>query len=250
MSHRVIQQWNQWLNQGLGVQLLNAEKDLLEGFLNGIYGKHVLLIGVPAQGELIKSLLVPYHLLLSPLLTTPPKDEIRGIESTLNELPIASGSVSLVVLPHSLELVDNPRQVLSEACRIVQPEGHIIICGFNPFSLWGVRKWFPQKKDLQLNRRFHKAGTIINWLNLADFELIRLARTFYRPPLANEKISKSLRFLEWIGRKCHLPWGGVYMLMARAKVVPLTPIRWRWKQSLAAVTLPTSLTGPSIRNSK
>ncbi len=38
--------------------------------------------------------------------------------------------------------------------------------------------------------------------------------------------------------------------MAKAKVIPLTPIRWRWQQKIARVSIPTSIPGPTIRNSK
>ena len=55
------------------------------------------------------------------------------------------GSIDLVILPHILECIDNPRQLLAEACRIIKPEGHIIICGFNPHSLWGLKKIMGKK---------------------------------------------------------------------------------------------------------
>lgn len=242
MSHRWIQQWNQWVNQKPGQQVLQAEKALLDSFLAGIYGKHALLLGVPQQASLLESLASPCHLLLTPLLYRQ-QGELKGVESSLNELPILSGSVDLVILPHTLELVDNPRQVLSEACRIVKPEGHIILLGFNPYSLWGLKKKRPTP-------RLINSGTLKKWLNLADFELIKQSSALYGLPRGGQRASGKFDFMEWLGKSCHLPWGGVYMLMARAKVIPLTPIRLRWKQSLSSVTMPTPISGPSIRNSK
>jgi SAM-dependent methyltransferase len=250
MSHRLIVHWNQWLNQGLGQLVLTTEQAILEAFLLRIYGKHAILVGVPQQANLLLSLDLPCQLLLTPLYHS--LGNLKAIESNLYELPIATGSVDLVILPHTLELVDNPRQLLAEACRIVKPEGHLIICGFNPYSLWGLKKAFLHGSGhfMLPALNFLKHHTIKKWLDLSDFELIKESKALYSPPLQNQKILKKLRFLEWLGNKCHLPGGAVYVVMAKAKVIPLTPIRWRWKQNLASVRIPSSIPGPTIRNTK
>src|SRR5690606_4575216 len=54
-------------------------------------------------------------------------------------LPLASQSVDLLVLPHTLEYADDPHAVLREAERVLIHEGRLIIAGFNPWSLWGAR---------------------------------------------------------------------------------------------------------------
>jgi ubiquinone/menaquinone biosynthesis C-methylase UbiE len=56
------------------------------------------------------------------------------------ELPFATQSLDLVVLPHVLEFAAEPHQVLREVERVLIPEGQVIICGFNPSSLWGMRQ--------------------------------------------------------------------------------------------------------------
>lgn len=249
MSHRSIVQWNQWLNQGLGELVLQAEQVLFNGFLTGKYGKHVVLVGVPQQHSLIKMLDLPCHSLLSPLLCSKQSD-LRVIESTLYELPMLSGSVDVVVLPHTLELVDNPRQLLAEACRIIKPEGHLLLSGFNPYSLWGLRKLIQTKTKTLPAFHSLQQRTLQNWLHLSDFELVKQANALYSPPMQNKRILKKLHFLEWVGNKCHLPWGAVYVLMARAKVIPLTPVRLRWKQSVAGMRIPTSIPGPTVRTAK
>src|SRR5690606_23939020 len=56
------------------------------------------------------------------------------------ELPFASQSIDLLVLPHSLELSPEPHRLLREAERVLVPEGKLLVTCFNPYSLWGVRQ--------------------------------------------------------------------------------------------------------------
>lgn len=248
MSHRSIVDWNQWLRAGLGQLVLQAEQGVVKCYAADKFGKHALLIGVPHQNSLLISLeIIPFHLLLTPLQPTQ-EAGMKSIQSHLYELPIASGSVDMVILPHTLELVDNPRQLLAEACRIVKPEGHLIISGFNPYSLWGIIKISRRKNGVIPDLNFLKYKTVRQWLKLSDFELVKHSTVLYAPPIKNQQLVKKLQFLEWLGNKCHLPWGAVYIMMARAKVIPLTPIRLRWKQSLATLPIPTRIPGPTVRN--
>lgn len=249
MSHRSIVQWNQWLSKDLGLRVVEAERKTLETFLSGIYGKHAVLIGVPHQYDLIKTLDMPCQLLVTPL-PGHKISEIKVIDSNLYELPLASASVDLVILPHTLELVDNPRQLLTEACRIVRPQGHLIICGFNPYSLWGLSKSVMKKHSALSNMHSLKQGLLKKWLHLSDFEMLKQNTLLYALPLQSAGFLKALQFIEWLGCKSHLPCGAIYVLIARAKVIPLTPIRLRWKQSITSVRIPNSIPGPTIRNAK
>ena len=248
-SYRAIQQWNRWLSHFLGGELLLAENKLLLNLTEHCYGKHTVLVGVPKQNSLLEKGQIPDRILVTPFVLH--DKNIRYVEGDWNELPISTGSVDLVVLPHSLEYVDNPRQVLAEACRIVKPEGSIVIFGFNPHSLWGLQgSWNKiNSRDAYSGKgNFLSTSTVKQWLALADFELLKQRSLLFRPPIDQPKIFQKLKFMEWIGDKCILPFGGVYALMAKAKVIPLTPIRLNWKQQLAGAKL--TIPGPSIRNSE
>ncbi len=243
--YRAIQQWNHWLTQPLGKKFLEAEQQYLPALLQRRTGKQVLLIGVPHQHGLLKSSPMFCHFLLSPLVHK--NDSVSYIESELDELPILSGSIDLVLLPHALEHVDNSQQLLAEACRVVKPEGHIIILGFNPMSLWGLKKILTKEKHTPWSGSFIRASVVKKWLALADFELIKQETFLFRPPLHHLKLYQKLKLMEWIGKKLRMPWGGVYALTAKAKVIPLTPIKWRWQQKLSSVHV--TIPRPTTRNS-
>lgn len=90
------------------------------------------------------------------------------------------------------------------------------------------------------------ANKIKEWLALTDFELIKHDTFLFRPPLEQENVYQQLKIVEWLGHKLLRPLGGAYMIMAKAKVIPLTSIKVHWKQELSGV--PVSIPGQSIRN--
>jgi SAM-dependent methyltransferase len=246
-TYRIIQQWNHWVVQALGKNILFAEHQALSALLTSYFGKNAVLIGVPNQFPLLSGSKLPFTYVMSPLLNR--DKNIRYIEGEYYNLPIQTASVDQVILPHTLEFLDNPHHLLLEACRIIKPEGRIFILGFNPFSFWGVKKYLMKHKNIPWSGNFLPPSTVKKWLTLADFELERQEMIVFRPPLKNQKIYDSLNFLEWIGKKCYKPFGGVYILQAKAKVIPLTPIRLNWTQELSGVAMNVNtLPGSSIRN--
>jgi len=243
-TYRVVQQWDHWLDQCLGEALMKTEKNFLATRFAERNGKYTLLLGVPRQHSMLDSLAMTKHVVLSPLINKNTK--ITYIEGSYKELAIASGSVDFVIIPHTLEFVDNPIQLLNEACRVVKPEGDIVIFGFNPYSLWGLTKWWLGHKTIPWSGNFIPATKVKNWLTLADFELVRQDMLMFRPPLQRPSLMQKLAFFEWIGVKSNAFFGGVYAITAKAKIIPLTPIRLHWKQQLSAlrVTMP----GPTMRD--
>lgn len=241
-SHRHLKHWDQWLaHDFLGTKLLEAEQKALVKMLKEHFGKHVLLIGVPHQLSLLTSVSFPSHTLLGPLIHAP--HHCPYIEGDLYELPIHSGSIDLVMLPHTLEFVDNPRQVFAEACRIVKPEGLIVISGFNPYSLWGLKKLFDKNHDAPWKGNFIQASKIKSWLQLADFKMEHQVGALFSPPIQNPSIYNKFHFLEHIGNQWCATFSGTYLIAARAKVIPLTPIKTAWKQQFSGLRLPSTISG-------
>jgi SAM-dependent methyltransferase len=247
---RKLQQWDRWLGHFPGQSVLNAEKKFLPSLLNQFYGKEVMLIGTPRQQVLLEGSVITKRIMLSPLLNTHRHEyPYSNIESGLNELPLASGSLDLIILPHVLEYMDNPHQLLAEAMRAIKPEGHIVICVFNPYSMWGLKKWWSKPDTIPWSGHFIKPSQVKKWLSLADFKLIKHCYTLYQPPVGYEKLFDKLAFLEWLGQKFSVPFGGVYILIAQAKVIPLTPIKLKWTQKLSGMRIPAmGMPKPTARN--
>jgi SAM-dependent methyltransferase len=243
-TYRTLQHWNHWLTQFLGKCVLEAEQKTLTRIYAEYYGKYAVLIGVPHQYSLLTSNVMSNHVMISPLINK--HAHIESIESDFYELPIVPGSIDLVVLPHTLEFVDNPHRLLLEACKIVKPEGDIIILGFNPFSFWGLKKYLTKNKNNPWNGNSIRMNQVIQWLKLADFQIIQEQFSFFRPPISQEKFFRKLQFFEWLGRKFFMPFGGIYILTAKAKITPLTPIKLLWKQKLSPLS--ATFSGPTMRD--
>ena len=48
------------------------------------------------------------------------------IATRFRDLPIASNSIDLLLLPHVLEFSVNPHQILREVQRVLMPDGHAV----------------------------------------------------------------------------------------------------------------------------
>lgn len=252
MAHgsHTLQHWNQWLSQQfLGKCLLETEIQHFSRLLKRHFGKHALLLGVPHQYELLNATKIPCHSLVTPLIC---REQQKGyIEGEFREVPILTGSMDLVMLPHTLEFVDNPQQLLAEACRIIKPEGLIVISGFNPFSAWGLRKMMNgNKKHMPWGANFLPAQKVKSLLRLSDFAMEKHEAILFAPPLNHAGLHSKLHFLENMGRKFFPSLGGAYILIARAKVIPLTPIRLKWKQQLSNIGISGTISGNIARQSK
>ena len=100
------------------------------------------------------------------------------LRAPLESLPFASDSIDAIVLPHTLELVEDPYAVLREAERVLCAEGCLMIYGFNPFSGWGARRLFapysrrpafpPRTRRLLSERRLR------DWVALLGFDVARV----------------------------------------------------------------------------
>ena len=100
------------------------------------------------------------------------------------ELPFATHSIDLVVMPHILEFADDPHQVLREVERVLVPEGHVVITGFNPASLWGLRQFCSRlgaSPFLPREGRFIALPRVKDWLKLLSFDFARGRFGCYAP---------------------------------------------------------------------
>jgi len=126
---------------------------------------------------------------------------------------------------------------LREAERVLVAEGHILILGFNPRSLWGLTRAISiNSQHVPWNGKFRSVTRIKDWLRLLGFEIVITKYMFHRPPIQHQGILKKFMVFDTMMKKLLPFWGGVYMVIGRKKVSTITPIKPRWRTRRKLVT--------------
>jgi hypothetical protein len=82
----------------------------------------------------------------------------------------------------------------------MMPEGRIIIIGFNPWSLWGLRSAIgPARGDFPVERALRVAPRVKDWLGLLGFDVSAGRLIGYAPPFASEGWRRRFAFMEPAG---------------------------------------------------
>jgi SAM-dependent methyltransferase len=169
-------------------------------------------------------------------------------------LPFPENSLDLLVLPHSLELSQDPHATLREAERVLVPEGRLIVCCFNPLSLWGLKQkrshWY---KKLNLGELYlPEAGEFISyrrlrdWLKLLNFELESSEFGCFRPAVRSQAMLQRFAWMDKLGSRYWPILGAVYVVSAVKRVHGMrliSPIRTLTK---IPNTAPVSIAGKAI----
>lgn len=236
-----------WFDGPLGSLVLREESALAQRVLDDVFGFELLQVGGwgPAR-HLLDGARTQHTSLLAP-------EPGPGVSlcAPLTALPFASDSIDAILLPHTLELVEDPYAVLREAERVLCAEGCLMIYGFNPWSGWGVRRLFaqylrrpsfpPQTRRLLAERRLR------DWVALLDFEVDAVHGYLGPIPLAGRQRTADDAAGDPLPRRRPVLACGGYFLKARKRVQTLTLIRPRRRarqRVLVPAAEPTSKVGP------
>ena len=217
----------QWFETTLGGYVLAREQAYLDETVSDIFGFNALQLGLP-QHDLLRTSRIPLRLNLD-------VHQPARIISDFNHLPIASQSIDLALMPHVLEFSATPHQVLREVERVLMPEGHVIITGFNPISWWGVGHLMKRRcGDYPWRGYFIALPRVKDWLALLGLEVVAGRLSCYAPPLQSPKWLDRFHFMEAAGDRWWPLAGGVYFLLAKKRVHSMRLIVPSWKERLAA----------------
>lgn len=216
-----------WFAGPTGARLAQAERELLAGMLPDLFGYHLLQLGLPDDHDWLESSRIRHRVLLD---LAGLAGGTTGLQATADQLPFASESLDVVVLPHTLDFHPRPHDVLREVDRVLIPEGHVVILGFNPVSLWGLsRLMFAWREQMPWRGQFYTQTRLRDWLALLGFDCAANKGVFFRPAFANEKLMQKLMFMERLGQRCCPFAAAVYAVTGCKRTSTLTPIRPRWR---------------------
>lgn len=201
---------------------------MFDSAVSDLFGFNALQIGLCAQ-DFLRANRMPHRMLCGACREG--SESGLMLHAAVEELPFASQSLDLVVLPHVLEFASHPHQVLREVERVLLPEGHVLISGFNPYSLWGARRALAgHMGEIPWTGQYLSASRLKDWLSLLGMESHALLYGCYAPPLASEVWLRRWSFMEAAGQHCWPIAGGAYLLHAIKRVQGMRLITPRWRQ--------------------
>lgn len=239
-THRDANGAVEWYATPLGQYLLAREHAYFDQAVADVFGYNAFQLGM-TQHDLLRASRIPLRVRVDSGGPVQLKADFR-------ELPIATNSADLVVLPHTLEFSPSPHQILREVARILLPEAQVVIASFNPWSLWGFRRMFASRDDYPWRGRFITLPRLKDWLALLGFEIVGGQMGCYAPPCAQQKWLDRFRFLDKAGDRWWPMGGGVYFLQAIKRVHGMRIITPAWKDTLVPkknlATLPKRVSEP------
>jgi SAM-dependent methyltransferase len=231
-----------WLGTPLGEALLQQEARVVEEALDGIFGEYCLQLGLWGDKHTFLRFTRTQR---CALIAETAAGEPSAI-AELHSLPVETDSLDAVLLPHTLDYSDRPHAILREVDRVLRSNGHIVILGFKPGGLWGLRRLVPGAAmppgadNLISDRRLR------DWLQLLDMRIQTSSRYFFRWPLPGNRARGSGKW-ERRGQAWWPELAACYMLSAQKRVRTLTPVRPLWRHQPKVVA---GLAEPSTRVSR
>src|SRR5579883_1218588 len=225
-----------WWSSPIGSALIAAESQLLGEALEDVFGWELLQIGAWGAG---RELLAGARTRHQAILAAPGMSASADILGRPTQLPIISDSIDAVLLPHILEFASDPYAIVREADRVLVGEGRLLVLGFRPWSLWGVRARWSRNGFPPGMRRVLSERRIREWLVLLGYEVVSAQHYLFRGPwsgggAAGEHASQGAGRMLRRGLTYPLP-ANAYLLKARKRIYTLTPIRPRFRERPAVL---------------
>ena len=271
-----------WLETPPGEYLLAWERTQFDAVVADMFGYHALQLGL-APLQALQANRMPHRWLAVPNAgksldsvtrgivdaSSKPITPVADLVTDFDALPFFENSLDLLVLPHSLELSPDPHATLREAQRVLVPEGKLVICGFNPMSLWGLKQarghlyrrlsriisgeagdtsLLPAPSSGRLGELFlPEAGEFLgygrmkDWLRLLNFEIESHQFGCYRPAVRSEQWLQRFAWMDKAGARYWSIFGAVYMVVAVKRVHGMRVLSPKWKGSRVKVVAPVSV---------
>ena len=218
--------YQQWLAKPATQRLLALEEDWIHERIAQLYGEHLVYMGIDPSPKVLEQKRIRHTYYFS----APWAHDAQSADLVVQEAawPLPERSVDVVVLQHSLELSQQPHQLIREASRCLVPNGYLMIVGFNPYSLWGTWRWARTfSTQLPWIMTPVSAWRVQDWLTLLDLKVEQQFSCLHLWPLKLPSALTSVRFDKVLAGQNWL-LANAYIIMARKTMAGMTPIRSRF----------------------
>ncbi|MGD9952974.1 MAG: class I SAM-dependent methyltransferase [Burkholderiales bacterium] len=218
--------FSEWCGTPLGRYVLDWELGQYASAVEDVFGFRAVQVGLP-ELDFLRENRIPYRFTVA-------LEPGAALAADPLQLPLASQSMDLVVLPLALESHLDAHSVLREAERVLRPEGQVVISGFNNASLWGLRRWFSGRRaGSPWDARFIGLLRLKDWLQLLSFDLNGGRFGCYAPPFERARWRERFAFMEHAGARWWPILGGVYVVRAVKRVHGMRLITPAWRRERA-----------------
>jgi len=175
--------FDNWLQTPSGRYALAWEQARLDAVVADLFGYHALQLGLLAVDALAANRMPHRWRAALAMLAETNETETQAasharrvaLVTSPAALPFPQASLDLIALPHTLDHGTDPQAVLREVERVLVHEGHMVITGVNPASLWGLSGALPAGGKPVNPRRLRAL------LRDTDLELVNMYRGGYGP---------------------------------------------------------------------
>ncbi len=215
-----------WFSTPAGMRLAVMERRMIMRLSQDIFGYQAIQVHDFGVGEnLLEDCPVKQHWMLDLGAS-----EHSALLAIGEQLPVATDSVDLVLLPHSLDFAIDPYSVVREVERVLIPEGRVLIVGFNPISLWGlyrlVLRW---QHKVPWCGHFVSYRRVVDWLALLGFDVEQSDVAAFSPPFKRDSWAQKMNWFEKLGRRVWPMFAGIYAIRAVKRVSTVRPIKMPWR---------------------
>lgn len=235
---------SQWYESPLARYLCEQESCLFEEAISNLFGFYAVQIE-GLKYDFLHFARIPFKVVAGQFAVAPTVSSggvLQTVRCLSTQLPWQASSVDLVLLPHTLDFSDDPHQTLRETERILVPEGHIVLSGFNPYSFWGAKKKVNRSTQFPWQGDFISLLRIKDWLALLGFEIVSIKMACFSPPVDNQRWLQRFQCMDKASPHWWLMPGGVYFIVAKKRVAGMRVIRPNWTKSTlkrSMVSVPT-----------
>ena len=213
----------EWFKSPLGQHLLNLEYGYINPIVMDTFGFYAIQMG-NFDIDFLDHSRMPNKFSLN--------SNHADLMASNEALPFEEASVDLLIAPHILEQMAEPYELLKEIHRVLMPEGRLIISGFNPMSLWGLRRLLSFDINYPWNTKFVPLSKIKEWLPIIGLEMVGGKMGCYVPPIEHPSWLKKLHTMEKLGDRWWPMLGGFYFLVIQKRMHGMTPIQPLWEKKL------------------
>lgn len=225
--------------KAFGRYLLDWEQQRCDEAVADIFGYHGLQLGLPMLQALRNNRMPRQWVAVPNADLNPDRAACQASESVQlccapEALPFAESSLDLLVMPHTLELCQDPHAALREAVRVLVPEGRLLLFGLNPYSLWGVQHGLERVQAPGLNAwRGLPYWRVRDWMQVLAMDVVAADFGCHVPAVDAQVWLERWRWMDKLGNKVWPVLGGAYCVLAVKKVHGMRLMEPAWRKHKA-----------------